>query len=383
MSRRTKARTDAPALPEPRPADDAVRLAAGLPADSPDELDEDWSGDDEAAPGEGLGASAMAAEPVRREWLIDASAHGQRLDVVLVSGAGEYSRSHLKQLIEEGCVTLDGKAVATPSRKVSAGQKVSVLLKPTAQSQAFVAEAMSLPIVFEDAHLLVINKPAGLVVHPAAGNWTGTLMNGLLAHHAGAVDLPRAGIVHRLDKDTSGLMVVGKSLPAVTALTRAIAAREVSRQYLALVQGVVPDAFTVEAPIGRDPATRVRMAVVAGGKPARTDVRRLVSARWQEHAPAGKSAAGKLAPSYSGVLCTLHSGRTHQIRVHLSSRKHPLVADAMYGGQPALGMTRQALHAARLAFAHPITGAALRFEAPLPHDMAEAWRRLDEEGEPV
>jgi 23S rRNA pseudouridine1911/1915/1917 synthase len=373
MSRRTKAMADPTAVASGSLLDQqAPNLAGDALTDADLVIDDEGDLVDEALP------APMPPAPVERAWLIDANAHGQRLDVVLVSGAGEYSRSHLKHLIEEGCVTLDGSEVRTPSRKVSAGQQVRVQLKPTAQSLAFVPEPMALPIVFEDEHLIVVNKPAGLVVHPAAGNWTGTLMNGLLAHHAGAVDLPRAGIVHRLDKDTSGLMVVGKTLPAVTALARAIAAREVSRQYLSLVHGVVPDAFTVEAPIGRDPSTRVRMAIVAGGKPARTDVQRLISARWQAVPAQGKAAALKLAPSFSGVLCTLHSGRTHQIRVHLSSRKHPLVADAVYGGTPALGLTRQALHAARLAFTHPITGAPLRFEAPLPDDMAHAWSLLEQ-----
>jgi len=340
-------------------------------------LDEDWpdAAGDALRPGAAGALSGLTRpEPERREWLADRASHGLRLDVFLVAGAPEFSRSHLKHLVDEGCVSIDGKPATSASKKVAAGQKVAVVLQPTAQSLAFVAEPMDLPIVFEDEHLLVVNKPAGLVVHPAAGNWTGTLMNGLLAHHAGAVDLPRAGIVHRLDKDTSGLMVVGKTIVAVTALSRAIAAREVSRQYLALVQGKVPEAFTVEAPIGRDPSTRVRMAVVASGKPARTDVQCLIQGQWTpEEAPAKGEL---LARHYSGVLCTLHSGRTHQIRVHLSSRKHPLVADALYGGAPALGMTRQALHAARLSFAHPVTGKQLAFESPLPPEMAQAWQIL-------
>jgi 23S rRNA pseudouridine1911/1915/1917 synthase len=169
--------------------------------------------------------------------------------------------------------------------------------------------------------------------------------------------------VHRLDKDTSGLMVVGKTLPAVTALVRAIAAREVHRVYLALAHGVPPAAsFSIDAPIGRDPQSRIRMAVVAGGKPARTDVERLA-------AHAGCSA----------LRCTLHSGRTHQIRVHLASRGLPLVGDAVYGGAAALGMQRQALHAHRLAFAHPVTGQPMSFEAPLPADLAAAWRGVAEQ----
>jgi 23S rRNA pseudouridine1911/1915/1917 synthase len=259
----------------------------------------------------------------------------------------------------------------SPSRKVSGGQRVWIELRPTAQSQAFVAEPMVLPIVFEDQHLLVIDKAAGLVVHPAAGHWSGTLMNGLLAHHAGAVNLPRAGIVHRLDKDTSGLMVVGKTLEAVTALSRAIADRLVKRQYVALVHGAVADAFTVEAPIGRDPASRVKMAVLASGKPARTDERCLGRAVLDEDHP-----QGPIRRTFSAVECTLHTGRTHQIRVHMASRKHPLVADAVYAGAPALGLTRQALHAYRLGFEHPITGQALQFESPLPDDLSQAWGRL-------
>jgi 23S rRNA pseudouridine1911/1915/1917 synthase len=361
--------------------DQATSDLPGLAAVDSDLLDDDWGDAASDAPLSGLpGAAPRGAvpEPERREWVVGPSSQGQRLDVFLVAGAPEFSRSHLKHLIDEGFVTIDGQLASSASKKVAPGQRVVVLLQPTAQSLAFVAERMDLPVVFEDAHLLVVDKPAGLVVHPAAGNWTGTLMNGLLAHHAGAVDLPRAGIVHRLDKDTSGLMVVGKTIVAVTALSRAIAAREVSRQYLALVQGLPPESFTVEAPIGRDPSTRVRMAVVASGKPARTDVQRLITGSWTpEPTPAQLAGKGEvLARRYSGVLCTLHSGRTHQIRVHLSSRKHPLVADALYGGAPALGMTRQALHAARLSFAHPITGQALAFESHLPPDMAQAWQIL-------
>ncbi len=304
------------------------------------------------------------------ETVIDGTQHGQRLDVVCAALAPQYSRNHIKQLIEDGLLTVNGQVQTSASRKASAGQPLRLRLRPTAQSMAFLPEAMDLPIVFEDEHLLVVDKPVGMVVHPAAGNWRGTLMNGLLAHHAGAAGLPRAGIVHRLDKDTSGLMVVGKTLVAVTALSRAIAAREVSRQYQAIAHGQVPDSLSIDAPIGRDPQTRVRMAIIASGKPARTDVQRLASGRYLP--PDGATTERSL----SGVWCTLHSGRTHQIRVHLNSRKHPLVADALYGGAPALGMQRQALHAARLAFTHPVTQAELVFTAPLPPDMAAAWAQL-------
>ncbi|MDH0864234.1 RluA family pseudouridine synthase [Mitsuaria sp. GD03876] len=289
-----------------------------------------------------------------------------RVDKWLVRLAPEFSRSHLQGLIERSCVTLDGQVVSQASRKPRLGQVLEVELVPTEEALAFRAEPLALDIVFEDEHLLVVNKPAGLVVHPAAGNWSGTLMNGLLAHHAKAATLPRAGIVHRLDKDTSGLMVVGKTLAAVTALVRMIAAREVHREYLALVHGRTPDDWIVDAPIGRDPQSRTRMAVVGGGKPARTDFFKLAEGAWQD--------ARGLDRTISALHCVLHSGRTHQIRVHAAHRGHPLVSDALYGGAPALEVPRQALHAARLGFAHPVAGQALRFEAPLPPELATGWR---------
>ena len=374
MPSRKPAKSIRPVDPGTLPPEPA-RLVEASAAEAIDalahELDEDFGDDVGPAPlgHEGQPGSAAPASQRTEALTVPASAHGQRLDAYLGAQITAFSRSHLKTLIEDGCVSVDGQAALSPSRKVALGQRVLVQLRPTAQSLAFVAEPMDLNIVFEDAHLMVVNKPAGLVVHPAAGNWQGTLMNGLLAHHAGAVDLPRAGIVHRLDKDTSGLMVVGKTLEAVTALSRAIAAREVSRQYLTLVHGLVDEAFSVMSSIGRDPLTRVKMAVVPAGKAARTDVQRLLSGQWQ---PPGDVPARV----YSGVLCTLHTGRTHQIRVHLSSRRHPLVADALYGGTAGLGMQRQALHAARLSFVHPITGERLSFEAPLPDDMAQAWAAL-------
>lgn len=309
---------------------------------------------------------AEAVQAEHRQAVIGAADAGNRLDKVLVGLAGEFSRSHLQTLIAEGCVQLDGRLVTTSSTRVRPGQRLAVELRPTAESLAFRPEAMALQVIHEDEHFMVIDKPVGLVVHPAAGHWSGTLLNGLLEHHARAATLPRAGIVHRLDKDTSGLMLVGKSLEAVTALVRAIAAREVRREYLAIVQGEIRQPARlahIDAPIGRDPQSRVRMAVVASGKPAQTDVTVL-------HTGAGCSA----------VRCRLHTGRTHQIRVHLASRGFPLVADALYGGRPLLGLSRQALHAARLSLRHPVLGTELVFESPLPADLAQAWAQVAEAG---
>lgn len=309
-----------------------------------------------------LAGSADETQPEHewRETRIGAELHAQRLDKVLVQLAPEFSRSHLQSLIGRGHVWVDGRRADVVARKVRAGMQLRLELVPTDESRAFTPQPLALDIVFEDAHLMVLNKPAGLVVHPAPGNWSGTLLNGLLAHHAGAAMLPRAGIVHRLDKDTSGLMVIGKTLPAVTALSRAIAAREVQRHYLALVHGhVEPAEQSIEAAIGRDPVSRIRMAVVPGGKPARTDVRRLAR-----------------RDGYSALACKLHSGRTHQIRVHLAWRGHPLVSDPLYGGAPGLGLQRQGLHARQLGLRHPITGQDLAFDAVPPADFAAAWSQL-------
>jgi 23S rRNA pseudouridine1911/1915/1917 synthase len=300
------------------------------------------------------------AVPEVRRSEVAASQHGVRIDKLLVEVAPEFSRNHLQGLMAGGHVQLNGQPVIVASRKAQAGQTLSVELVPTEQSRAFRPEQLPLAVIFEDEHLMVVDKAAGMVVHPAAGNWSGTLLNGLLAWHPGAASLPRAGIVHRLDKDTSGVMVVGKTLQAVTALSRAIAAREVKREYMAMVHGAVRQpSFVVELPLARDPKSRVRMAVVASGKPARTDVELVAS-----------------TPVCSAVRCRLHTGRTHQIRVHLASGGHPLLADTLYGGKPLLGMERQALHAARLAFTHPMSGQAMAFEAVPPSDFAQAWKTL-------
>jgi 23S rRNA pseudouridine1911/1915/1917 synthase len=286
--------------------------------------------------------------------------HGERLDKLLTAIAPEFSRAHLQGLIADGRVRVEGKVSSSASARMKAGWRVQVELVRPAQEQAFKPEDIPLAILYEDEHVMVLDKPAGLVVHPAAGNWSGTLLNGILHRDPAAAALPRAGIVHRLDKDTSGLMVVGRTLEGVTGLMRDIASRVVSRKYLALVHGrLKTEQEAIEAPIGRDPKVRVRMAVVNSGKWARTEIDQVA-----------------YAEGIAAVRCTLHTGRTHQIRVHMAFRGHPLVSDELYGGRPALGMTRQALHAAHLAFKHPVTGQALRFDATPPDDFRHAWAHI-------
>ncbi|MGP1516724.1 MAG: RluA family pseudouridine synthase [Ottowia sp.] len=302
----------------------------------------------------------------QRLLTVPAALHGERLDRALAALTPGFSRSYLSQLIAEGAVQIAGSAALKPARRVKTGEALAIELRPTPQAQAFTPEAMALAVVYEDEHLLIVNKPAGLVVHPAPGNWSGTLLNGLLAHDAAFARLPRAGIVHRLDKDTSGLMVVAKTRPAMDALVAAIAARRVSREYLALAhrpwQGA--ERRVVDAPIGRDARHRQRMAVVdlarQSGKPAHTTF------TLAGHAPQGQGCL---------VHARLGTGRTHQIRVHMAHIGHPLLADGLYGGAPAAGLERQALHAWQLALIHPITGQALAFAAEVPPDLARALRQ--------
>ena len=300
-----------------------------------------------------------------REVTVPPESHGSRLDRALVACVPEFSRSYLQQLMAEGMVRLNAVAVTKASTKVKAGDELAIELRPTPQSQAFKPEAMVLDIVFEDPYLLVINKPAGLVVHPAPGNWSGTLLNGLLAHDSQASFLPRAGIVHRLDKDTSGLMVVARQRKTMDQLVGMIAARTVSREYVALAHGLWrgPRTRQVDAAIGRDPRNRLRMAVVDlernAGKAASTVVSLLQNSE-----------------RHCLVKCKLHTGRTHQIRVHMASLGHPLVSDELYGGVVAGGLQRQALHACRLAFEHPVTGAMMEFKSPPPADLGAALEDL-------
>ena len=305
-------------------------------------------------------AEALAQDSELRAAPVALAQHGERLDRALTFLAPEFSRSYVQQLVDAGAAQVNGRVLSKQSHKVKVGDLLQLELRATPQSQAFKPEAMALEVVYQDAHLMVINKPAGLVVHPAPGNWSGTLLNGLLAHDPEIAQVPRAGIVHRLDKDTSGLMVVARNRLAMDALVQAIAARTVSRQYLAVGHKPWSGAamVSVNAPIGRDPRNRLRMAVVDllknAGKTAQTDIHFM-----------GNAVDACL------VRCVLHTGRTHQIRVHMASIGHALVADAVYGGNPLLGMQRQALHAFRLAFAHPVSGEPLAFEAPPPSDFVD------------
>jgi 23S rRNA pseudouridine1911/1915/1917 synthase len=297
---------------------------------------------------------------------VPAEQAGQRLDQALAALLPDYSRSRLKAWIDAGEVLVDG-AVLRPRDKVSGGETVSIAATLVEETDA-VAQAIPLELVHEDRHVFVINKPAGLVVHPGAGNPDQTLQNALLALDSKLAALPRAGIIHRLDKDTSGLLVVAKTLEAQTALVRQLQARTVSRRYLAVVMGAAPDSGTVETPIGRHPTQRTRMATVATGKPAVTHYRTL-----------------RRGDGWTLVECRLETGRTHQIRVHMDAIGHPLLGDPVYGPRraPALlaqrigDFARQALHAWRLGLVHPQTGLPMSWEAPPPADFQELLARLE------
>ena len=294
---------------------------------------------------------AAAAVDATHALTLPAAAAGDRFDAALARALPQYSRSRLRAWIDGGRVTLDGEHVPA-TRRIRGGERVVVVSEPDPREAAFAPEAIALAVVHEDDALIVVDKPAGLVVHPGSGNWAGTLANALIHHAPQLAAVPRAGIVHRLDKDTSGLLVVAKTLAAQTALVRQMQARSVTREYVALAEGDITSAGVVDAPIGRHPTRRTRMAVVGSGKPARTHfdvVERFGVATL--------------------LRCRLETGRTHQIRVHLASLGHPLVGDPTYGRKGAIAFARQALHAARLALVHPVTGRNCRWNAPLPIDF--------------
>ncbi|NRB40996.1 MAG: 23S rRNA pseudouridine(1911/1915/1917) synthase RluD [Pseudomonadales bacterium] len=292
---------------------------------------------------------------------------GERLDVAVSKLFSQYSRSRLQQWIKSGHITLDGKAAKT-REKVFEGQLVVLDVVLEAEPEAEVAEDIDLDIIYEDDQLLVINKPVGLVVHPGAGNSHGTLLNGLLYHFPALANVPRAGVVHRLDKDTSGLMVVAKTLEAHSSLVNQLQARTVSREYYALVQGVMTAGGTVERNIGRHPTNRQKQAVVEfGGKEAITHYR--VVKRFRAH---------------TLVRCKLETGRTHQIRVHMAYIRFPLIGDKTYAGRPKIPkqsdplfievlqqFPRQALHAWKLGLIHPESGEYCEWEVDLAEDIQE------------
>jgi len=303
--------------------------------------------------------------PVERCLQIRPAMAGRRLDQVLAELLPELSRSRLQQWIDQGRVLVDGKT-RRRCDKVHGGEEVRLMLVPESRHEC-IAQAISLDVLFEDDDLLVVNKPAGLVVHPAAGHPNGTLQNALLHRLPQLDSVPRAGIVHRLDKDTSGLLVVAKTLPAHKSLVDQLQQRSVHREYRALAQGVLVAGGTIDAPIGRHRRERTKMTVSPGGRPAVTHYR--VLERFEAH---------------TLLAVRLQTGRTHQIRVHMAHIRHPLVGDKIYGGRPrpprgasarlihALqGFPRQALHAIGLGLDHPVTGGAMHWETPMPEDMYE------------
>ena len=306
---------------------------------------------------------------------IPAACAGMRLDQALAELLPAYSRNRLQQALKAGHLRVDGQP-RRPRDPVQGGEHVRGALPREVETVA-VAQAIPLTILYEDADLLVIDKPAGLVAHPAAGNRDGTLVNALLHHAPELATLPRAGLVHRLDKDTSGLLVVARSLRAHTALVAQLQARRIERYYLAVVNGLPIAGGSVDAPVGRHPVDRQRMAVTPGGKPAVTHYR--IQQRFRGH---------------SLLQVKLDTGRTHQIRVHMAHIRLPLLGDPVYGGRPRLppgasphcieaiqGFRRQALHAERLALSHPLSGEWREWPASLPPDLAQLLAILADDAE--
>lgn len=301
----------------------------------------------------------LPASPAHLRAIVPPDLAGARIDLALARLFAAYSRTRLQSWLREGHVRIDG-ATAPARGKVWGGESIEVLA-PSSEAQPDQPQNIALPIVHEDAALIVIDKPAGLVVHPGNGNRDGTMMNALLHHAPELAGVPRAGIVHRLDKDTSGLLVVARTLAAQTSLVRQLQARSVKREYLALAAGAAPAHGSVEAVIGRHPTQRTRMAVTRIGKPAVT------------HFEAQAQGRG-----WTLLRCRLETGRTHQIRVHLAHIGHPLIGDPLYLPRgianalppPARAFPRQALHATRLGLLHPDSGAELSWESPAPPDLA-------------
>ena len=292
---------------------------------------------------------------------------GLRLDQALVRMFPEHSRSRLQAWLRDGYIRVDSVA-ARPKQRIRGGEEVTLVRQPGPAELAHRAESIELPVLYEDDSVIVVDKPAGLVVHPGSGNLNGTMLNALLHHAPELAGIPRAGIVHRLDKQTSGLLVVARSLEAQTDLVRQLQARSVKRDYLALVFGAFRGlrAGTIEEPIGRDARTRTRMAVSGRGKSAITHYR-----------------VRRQFDQVTLLECSLATGRTHQIRVHMQSIGHPLIGDPVYRsprkplGNPLVdSFARQALHAWRLGFVHPTSRKSMQFESPVPADMQELLSAL-------
>lgn len=318
-------------------------------------------------------AAGSPDEDTPRSVVVPAAASGRRFDAVLAELFPEFSRSRLAEWIKSGDARLDGE-VARPRDPVRGGQVASLDAVLETQTHAL-PEDIPLHVLYEDDQVFVLDKPAGLVVHPGAGNPDGTLVNALLFRDPALAALPRAGIVHRLDKDTSGVMVVARTLQAHAALVEQLSARDVHRQYLAIVVGAMVAGGTANAAIDRHPRDRLKMAVREDGRDAVTHYR--LRERFRHH---------------TALECRLETGRTHQIRVHMAHIKYPIVGDPLYGGPLKLprgaseelvaalrGFKRQALHAETLEFAHPATGEPLRVSAPVPADMQELMRLLRED----
>ena len=308
---------------------------------------------------------------IQLEASTEAAHFGLRLDQVLADLFPEYSRSKLKTWIQEGNVSVNGEVITVPRHKMQMDELVTVQAEMDVQVTSE-AQDIALNIVYEDEHILVINKPADLVVHPGAGNPSGTVLNALLNHCPEIDKVPRAGIVHRLDKDTTGLMVVAKTIPAQTHLVDQLQRREMSREYEAVALGTMVAGGIVDAPIGRHATKRTHMAVREMGKPAVTHFRVIEKFR-----------------AYTHLRLKLETGRTHQIRVHMAHIKHPLLGDQVYGGRPRLpkgaseefiaalrGFQRQALHAAQLSLFHPETEEWMTWKAPLPQDMQDLLKAV-------
>ena len=309
-----------------------------------------------------------------RTAIIPQELAGARLDQALASLFPEFSRSRLSEWIRQGLVTVDARA-RRPRDRVAGGERVELEIAPAADSERWQAQAMDIAVVYQDQHLLVVDKPAGLVVHPGAGNPDGTLVNALLHRDPELIRVPRAGVVHRLDKNTSGLLVVARTLLAHKRLVSALKDRQVEREYLAVVHGLLRAGGRVDAPVGRHRVHRTRMAVNDAGRPAATRYR--VERRFRAH---------------SLLRLALESGRTHQIRVHMAHIDHPLVGDPVYGGRLRLpagagtelterlrAFKRQALHAEQLKLRHPVSEQAMHWQSPLPPDMRELLAALEED----